>query len=215
MKTFKTLALIVLLVSTLSNSFAKPYDDFAPVTKNAPYKKFIHLNPFALLVGGIEFGYEAPQTPKQSLLMNFGYYNSKEAGNLDIIDDYSNMSGVRLDMQYRFYRKTNNYIRNVYIAPYFNFKTISADRNYRRYLGPPSYNYADSSAKHSASSVSVGYMVGYRKSVFENIYMDLGIGGGMFIPVSGDNHSDLNIPLFSPYNRGVQFKAHIGFCIAL
>lgn len=214
MNTLKTLALI-LVGSFAMSSFAKPYDDFAPVTKSSPYKKFVHLNPFALLVGGLEFGYEAPQTPKQSLLMNVGYYNSKEAGGLDIKDDYSNMSGLRVDMQYRFYRKTNNYIRNVYLAPYFNFKTISADRHYTRYVGPPNYNYIDSTAKHSATSVSFGYMVGYRKSIFENIYMDLGIGGGMFIPVSGENHSDLNIPLFSPYNRGVQFKAHIGFCIAL
>jgi hypothetical protein len=214
MNTLKTLSLIVLL-SAATIGMAKPYDDFAPVTKSSPYKKFVHLNPFALLVGGLEFGYEATQTPKQCLLMNFGYYNSKEAGGLDIKDDYSNMSGLKIDMQYRFYRKTNNYIRNVYIAPYFNFKTISADRNYRRYTYAPNYNYVDSTAKHSATTVSVGYMVGYRKSIFENIYMDLGIGGGMFIPVSGENHSDVNIPLFSPYNRGVQFKAHIGFGIAL
>ena len=186
-----------------------------PVTKNALYKKMIHLNPLALTIGGFEMGYEQATTKNESFFVNAGYYLSAEAGALDLKDDYSNMSGFRLEAQYRFYRKPNNYIRNVYLAPFANFKTVTADHSTYLYSNFPPYTSTSVVQKYSATTISFGYMLGMRRSVFENIYMDLGIGGGMFIPVSGEYQKELNIPLFSPYQKGVQFKASFGFSIAL
>ena len=194
---------------------AKSSEEDLPLTKNGLYKKMIHLNPLALTIGGFELGYEKATTKKESFYVNAGYYLSAEAGALDLKDDYSNMSGFRLEMQYRFYRKQNNYIRNVYLAPFFNFKTVAADHLSYLYSNTPPYTSTKVTQRYSASTASFGYMLGLRKSVFENIYMDLGIGGGVFLPVSGDYHKELNIGLFSPYQKGVQFKASFGFCIAL
>lgn len=214
--TKKTFLLSVLLTAFSSILFsAVKLDDQQPVTKNGLYKKMIHLNPLALTIGGFELGFEKPTTKKESFYVNAGYYLSSEAGALDLKDEFSNMNGFRMEVQYRFYRKPNNYIRNVYLAPFANFKTVSADHDRYLYNNSPPYGSTKISEKYSATTVSVGYMLGMRKSIFENIYMDLGIGGGVFIPVSGDHHKDLNIPLFSPYQKGVQFKASFGFCIAL
>lgn len=204
---------LMLAVSSLSLSAVTKFDE--PVTKNGLYKKMIHLNPLALTIGGFEMGYERVTTKKESFYINAGYYLSSEAGALDLKDEYSNMNGFRLEVQYRFYRKPNNYIRNVYLAPFANFKTVSADFNRYIYNSSPPYGSTTVTENRSATTVSFGYMLGMRRSVFENIYMDLGIGGGIFLPVSGDNHKDLNIGLFSPYQKGVQFKASFGFSIAL
>ncbi len=204
---------LILAVSTFSLSAVTKFDE--PVTKNGLYKKMIHLNPLALTIGGFEMGYERVTTKKESFYINAGYYLSAEAGALDLKDEYSNMNGFRLEAQYRFYRKPNNYIRNVYLAPFANFKTVSADHDRYIYNSSPPYGSTKVSENYSATTVSFGYMLGMRRSIFENIYMDLGIGGGIFLPVSGDNHKDLNIGLFSPYQKGVQFKASFGFSIAL
>jgi hypothetical protein len=207
---FLTLALAINAIGLFSNT---KFDE--PVTKNGLYKKMIHLNPLALTIGGFEMGYEMATTKKESFYINAGYYLSAEAGALDLKDDYSNMNGFRIEAQYRFYRKPNNYIRNVYLAPFANFKTVSADLDQYIYSNSPPWTSTKVVQKQSATTVSFGYMLGMRRSVFENIYMDLGIGGGIFLPVSGDNHKDLNIGLFSPYQKGVQFKASFGFSIAL
>ena len=204
---------LITVLSALNLSAVTKFDE--PVTKNGLYKKMIHLNPLALTIGGFEMGYEAATTKKESLFINAGYYLSSEAGALDLKDDYSNMNGFRLEAQYRFYRKPNNYIRNVYLAPFMNFKTVSAEKNDYIYSNTPPYTSTKVVQKQSATTVSLGYMLGMRRSIFENIYMDLGIGGGIFLPVSGDYHKELNIPLFSPYQKGVQFKASFGFSIAL
>jgi hypothetical protein len=204
---------LILALNVISLSAVTKFDE--PVTKNGLYKKMFHLNPLALTIGGFEMGFERPTTKKESFYVNAGYYLSAEAGALDLKDDYSNMSGFRIEAQYRFYRKPNNYIRNVYLAPFANFKTVSAEHINYTYNNLPPYTSTQVVQKYSATTVSFGYMLGMRRSVFENIYMDLGIGGGIFLPVSGDYHNELNIPLFSPYQKGVQFKASFGFSIAL
>ena len=155
-------------------------------TKKSPYKKMIHFNPLALTIGGMEIGYETATTHKESFLIMAGYYLSQEAGFLDLKDDFSNMSGLRVEMQYRFYRKNNNYIKNVYLAPFLNFKTQTADLNKTTYTGGSSIV---TSTTKSATTVALGYMLGTRKSIFENIY--------------------------SPFQKGVQFKANFGLLIAL
>lgn len=213
MKTI-TLLLTLACVSFAQAGNFKSFDDDEPVvtTKKSPYKKMIHFNPLALTIGGMELGYESATTSKESFLFNAGFYLSEEAGFLDLKNDYSNMSGLRIEMQYRFYRKPNNYIKNVFLAPFFNFKTQSADYKETTYSGGTS---VVKTTTHSATTVGVGYMLGSRKSIFENIYLDAGIGGGIFFPVSGSYHKELNIGLFSPFQKGVQFKASFGLLIAL
>lgn len=185
-------------------------EDDLPVTKRSPYKKMVHFNPFALMIGGFELGFEKPTTTKESFLFNFGYYLSEEAGFLDLKDDFKNMSGVRIDIQYRFYKKTNNYIKNVYFAPFLNIKTMTAEMGEYNMLDKKTYY-----VSKSATTLSVGYLLGLRKSIFENVYLDLGIGGGVYIPASGSDHSDLHIGLFQPFKKGVQFRAHSSILIAL
>lgn len=103
------------------------FDGPSPVTRSSPYKKMIHLNPLAMMIGGFELGLEKATTSKESFLFNVGYYISENAGFLKLKDDrLSDMNGLRVDLQYRFYRKTNNYIKNVFIAPFVNFKTLTA-----------------------------------------------------------------------------------------
>lgn len=215
MKTI-TLTLCCFLAFNLqAYSFKNLNDEPVVTTKKSPYKKMIHFNPLALTIGGMEIGYESATNNKESFLFNAGFYLSQEAGFLDLKDDYSNMSGVRLEMQYRFYRKSNNYLRNVFMAPFFNLKTQTADHNETVYVPGPNPSTIINVTTYSATSVGLGYMLGSRKSIFENIYLDAAIGGGIFFPVSGDHHKELNIGLFSPFQKGVQFKASFGILIAL
>lgn len=215
MKTIKLLLFVLLIANSSQAHTFKTLDDEPELTtKKSPYKKMVHFNPLALTIGGFEIGYETATTHKESFIFSLGYYLSEEAGFLDLKDDYSNMNGLRIEMQYRFYRKYNNYIRNVYLSPFLNFKTQKADFNQTTYISSP-YQQVVTTTTRSATTVGVGYMLGTRKSIFENIYLDAGIGGGVFIPVSGEHHKELNIGLFSPFQKGVQFKANFGILIAL
>lgn len=205
---------------TFSASGIYAQKDISSVTRNSPYDKMIHFVPLPLFVGGMELGYEKSTTHKESFYMQLGYYGSQSANALRIKDDaYSNMIGLKMEMQYRFYLKTNNYKKNVWIAPFVNFKTLSAKYENTVYTrsGPPTYTTTSKvvSENRSATTVSLGYMMGSRSSIYENIYLDFSVGGGIFIPVAGDNHSDLNMVLVNPYQRSIQFKANLGICIAL
>lgn len=215
MKTISFFLSLLLFVNVHAGTFKAFDDEPVTTTKKSPYKKMIHFNPLALTIGGLELGYETATTSKESFLINMGFYLSQEAGFLDLKDDYSNMSGFRMEMQYRFYRKNNNFIKNVFLAPFFNLKTQTADHNETTYVTSPTPATITKSTTYSATTVGIGYMLGSRKSIFENIYLDMAIGGGMFLPVSGDHHKDLNIGLFSPFQKGVQFKASFGVLIAL
>lgn len=215
MKTISFFLSLLLFVNVNAGTFKAFDDEPVTTTKKSPYKKMIHFNPLALTIGGLELGYETATTSKESFLINMGFYLSQEAGFLDLKDDYSNMSGFRMEMQYRFYRKNNNFIKNVFLAPFFNLKTQTADHNETTYVTSPTPATITKSTTYSATTVGIGYMLGSRKSIFENIYLDMAIGGGMFLPVSGDHHKDLNIGLFSPFQKGVQFKASFGVLIAL
>ena len=184
------------------------------VTRTSLYKKMIHTNPLALTVGGFEIGFEKETQQKESFYIQAGYYLSQAAGSLQLKNTgYSNMNGIRLELQYRFYRKSNNYVKNIFIAPFFNFKTVSADFEESVYSNPGSI--VTIKEKHAATTVSFGYMMGLRKSIFENVYLDFSIGGGVFIPAAGNFHERLNIPFVNPYQKGVQFKANLGLCLAL
>lgn len=211
----KTILSIFLSVICITQVFSNKLDDVSPVTKTNPYKGMVHFSPLSLTVGGMELGYEKAMTKKESILFHVGYYLSEPAGSLDAKGDYSNLNGVRIDLQYRFYRKPNNYIQNVYIAPFLNLRTLSADFHSKTYTYNPAYTITETTENQSASVVSFGYMLGLRKSLLENIYLDWSIGGGLFLPVQGDNHKELHIGFFNPYQKGVQFKANFGIVIAL
>lgn len=214
MKTIAFLLTLSFFTASHGHTSFKADDEPVTTTRKALYKKMVHFNPLALIIGGLELGYEIPTSGKESFLVQAGYYLSEEAGFLDLKDDYSNMNGFRLEMQYRFYRKNNNYIRNVFIAPFVNLKTLSADHRETIYQNNPPTT-IEKTTTYSASTVGIGYMLGSRKSIYENIYLDLSIGGGVFFPVSGEHHKQLHIGLFNPYQKGVQFKAGFGLLIAL
>ncbi len=209
----KKLIILSILSAFAANSKAQNIP--TALVRNAYFKKMIHANPISLIAGGMELAYESAVTNKQSFYTQVGYYTSAAAGALDIGgDEYKDMDGVKVELQYRFYRKTNNYIKNVFITPFLNFKTLTATKTTLVYNSSPNVS-TMLKEKQNATTISVGYMMGIRKSIFENIYMDLSIGGGVFIPIMGDNHEAFNIPLVNPYQRGVQFKANLGLCMAL
>jgi hypothetical protein len=180
----------------------------------------IHFIPLPLFVGGLEMAFEKPTSNKESFYIQMGYYTSKSANPLNIKEEgYSDMNGFKVEFQYRFYKKSNNYKKNMWISPFLNFKTLSSDFETTTAVssGPPNYNtiYTTTNENLSASTVSFGYMLGLRRAMSENIYFDFSFGGGLFIPVSGDDHEALSIPVFNPYIKGIQFKGNLGFCIAL
>ncbi|MDI1235641.1 MAG: hypothetical protein PSX81_15290 [bacterium] len=193
--------------------------EFSSVTRNNPYDKMVHFVPLPLLVGGFEMGYEKATTHKESFYLQVGYYTAKNPGLYKLKNDgYSDMNGLKLECQYRFFRKTNNYIKNVWIGPFVNFKTLSmkyTETTYTTTYNPYNVKTNTINENRMATSLAFGYMMGLRKSVFENIYLDLSLGGGVYIPVAGSNHEQLNIGLISPYQRGVQLRMNLGFCIAL
>lgn len=200
------------------NLFAQK--EITAVTRSNPYHKMIHILPLPLFVGGLEMAFEKPTSNKESFLVQVGYYSSQSANPLNIKEDgYSNMNGLKVEMQYRFYRKSNNYKKNFWISPFINFKTLSAEFESTTTFnsGPPLYNitYLETKENRAASTLSFGYMLGLRRAMFDNVYFDMSFGGAMFIPVAGDNHEELHIPVMNPYMKGIQFKGNIGFCIAL
>lgn len=215
MKTKISFLLCVLLFTQLSaHTNVKTLDEL-PVVRSRPYDRMFSSNPLAMLIGGFELGYEAAVTPKQSIVVNAGYYLSEEAGFLDVNGDFQDMTGFRLEMQMRFYKKNNNYIKNMFFAPFVNLKTQSAYEVSSTQMNTPPYTRTSVLTKRDATNVGIGYLIGSRKSLYENIYLDLGLGGGVYIPVSGEGHKDLHIGLFTPFRKGVQFKGYVGILIAL
>jgi hypothetical protein len=189
--------------------------DDLPVVRSRPFDRMFSSNPLAMIMGGFELGYETALTPKQSLVINAGYYLSEEAGFLDVKGDFQDMTGFRLEMQLRFYKKNNNYIKNMFFAPYVNLKTQSAYELTNISMSSPPYSRQEVLTKRDATNIGIGYIIGTRKSLYENIYLDLGIGGGVYVPVSGEGHKDLHIGLFSPFRKGVQLKGYAAILIAL
>ncbi len=212
-------SIIITLLISINSLFSQEGRNLN-LTKTTYYKKMIHFNPLSLFVGGMDMGFEKATTNKESFKIDVAYYLSENAGSLNLGgDNYSDLNGMRIEFQYRFFRKTNNYARNLFIAPFVNFKTISAKYTETKTVssGPPNYTYTTTKTvtNQSASTVSFGYILGYRKSIMENIYFDASIGGGLFFPVSGSYHKDLNVPFFAPYQKGANFKASFGLLIAL
>ena len=217
MKGLRILNFIILTVFISSTAFAQK--EYSAVTRNTPFNKMIHFVPVPLLVGGFEMGYEKATAHKESFYTQVGFYTSTNPGLYKLKNDgYSDMNGVKVEGQYRFYRKPNNYIKNVWIGPFVAFKTLSmkyTETTYTTTYNPYYVKTNTLNENRMASTVAFGYMMGLRKSVFENIYLDLSLGGGVYIPVAGDHHEQLNIGLISPYQRGVQLRMNLGFCIAL
>lgn len=216
-KSFLTFLFLILLAFS-----SQAQREYTAVTKNTTYDKMIHFLPLPLFVSGLAIGFEKPTSTKESFYMELGYYSSQNANSLDIKDidgDFSDMNGLKFEMQYRFYKKSNNYKKNIWISPFVNFKTISAglEENIYTSSGPPNYysTYITTSDNKSASTVSFGYMLGIRRAMMDNVYFDMSFGGGIFIPVAGDDHEYFNIPVFNPYEKAIQFKGNIGFCVAL
>lgn len=208
-----------LLFTAFIATSALAQKEYSALTRNNPYKKMIHFIPVPLLVGGFEMGYEKATAHKESFYTQVGFYTSANPGLYKLKNEgYSDMNGLKVEGEYRFYRKPNNYIKNVWIGPFVAFKTLSlkyTETIYTTTYNPYSVKTSTLNENRMASTVAFGYMMGLRKSVFENIYLDLSLGGGVFLPVSGNNHEQLNIGLISPYQRGVQLRMNLGFCIAL
>jgi hypothetical protein len=220
MKNIKSISVLFLLFTFVFSVSAQR--EVTAVTKNNPYDKMIHFLPLPLFVSGLAIGFEKPTSTKESFYMELGYYSSQNANALDIKDingDFSDMNGLKFELQYRFYKKSNNYKKNIWISPFLNFKTISASLEETTSVssGPPLYytNYITTSDNKSASTISFGYMLGIRRAMMDNVYFDMSFGGGIFIPVAGDDHEYFNIPVFNPYEKAIQFKGSIGFCVAL
>lgn len=217
MKSLRIFSLVIFSVLISFTSVAQK--EFSSVTRNTPFDKMVHFIPIPLLVGGFEMGYEKSTTHKESFYGQVGYYTAKDPGLYKLKNDgYSDMNGIKIECQYRFYRKPNNYIKNVWIGPFAAFKTMAlkyTETTYTTTYNPYNVKTNVINENRMATSVAFGYMMGLRKSVFENIYLDLSFGGGVYLPVAGSNHEQLNIGLIAPYQRGVQLRMNLGFCIAL
>lgn len=217
MKSFSIFNLLVLGIFFIPSAYSQK--EFSAVTRNSPFDKMIHFNPIPLLGGGFDMGFEKSTTHKESFYFQVGYYTAANPGLYKIKNDgYSDMNGIKIESQYRFYRKPNNYIKNVWIAPFVAFKTLSlkyTETTYTTTYNPYTVKSNTINENRMATSVAFGYMMGLRKSIYENIYLDLSFGGGVYIPVAGNHHEQLNIGLISPYQRGVQLRMNLGFCIAL
>ncbi len=218
MKNLNLTFLLILFSLQVYSTYAQR--EISSVTRNSAYDKMVHFIPIPLLVGGFEMGYEKATTTKESFYTQIGYYTSKNGGMYKLKNgNYTDMNGLKVELQYRFYRKSNNYFKNVWIAPFMNLKTMSL--KYSETITTYSYstNYTTKTTyineNRTATTMAFGYMMGIRKSVFENIYCDFSLGGGIHLPIAGDNHEDLNIGLIAPYQRGVQLRMNLGFCIAL
>jgi len=219
MKYLKTLAALCFLFVSLSvvgqRSRTAPRGSInqAETVQSQPFKSLIHIMPLSLTVGGLEAGFEKPISPKQALKIDAGVYLSQNAGALKVKDEgYSDMSGFRTEVQYRFYKRTNNHADNLFIGPYANVKTISA--KYQGFMNSGGFQVPINTIR-TASSASFGYLMGFRNNLMENIFLDFYFGGGINLPVSGNDHEALNIPFFSPYQKGTQLKGGFSVVIAL
>ncbi len=182
----------------------------SPLVQNGIFKNMIHLMPLSMTVGGLEAGYEQVVKEKQSIFFSGGFFLSQNAGGLSFNGNYQNLTGFKSEFQYRFYKRTINHRSNIFLAPSLLVKTTSAELT--------SYNVLTNKEEittQSASSFALGYMLGVRNNVMDNIFVDFMIGGGINLPISGDAHKELHVPFFSPYQRGTQIRAGFNVVIAL
>lgn len=212
----KKLFSIVTCLLFCANAFAQ--DDVSEIlVRNKLFKNTFFINPGPLFAGGLDVGLEIfHKKQKKSVVINVGYYLSKNAGSLDLAHAggyFENMEGLRVDMQYRLYRKPNNYIKNLYIGPFLTVKTISANDITETKL-PSTGIVVKSERRVTASAVGFGYLIGIKQSIYENFYFDINFGGSVTIPIAGNGNDAVNIPIINPYIKSINPRVNFGFGIA-
>lgn len=213
----KTLALF-LSIFAIGSAFGheRLAKDDEPLYKTSDtlYRRMIHFNPLALIGSGLEMAYETAVNGKESFLVNGTYFLSQRASILDLKDNYSNLNGFRVEIQYRFYKKDNYYINNLFIAPFLNIKSETADFH-ETIVNNGSSTTIKKITSQYATTLSGGVMLGSRKSIHDNIYLDAAFGASVNAPVDGEHHEELSVGALSPFQKSVTLKASFGLLIAL
>ena len=66
----------------------------------------------------------------------------------------------------------------------------------------------------SSNAGALGFLIGTQRVARSGFLVDFFVGGMVLFNDNKENAREVNIPLVSPYNRGVQLKAGIGLGLA-
>lgn len=206
------LAIIVLLVACqlVNGQYRKQKDKDSA---NNTYNQAFLINPLNFFVGGFEIGYEKIKNTKSYKLFG-GYYfldnpSFYEDPDPVISDKYANLEGFRLEFQYLHIKPVKNDFR-YYGGAYAVAKGMSMDVS-RTAAGSSSTVTTDYTAR--AFSGSLGVIAGVRTYIYENIFMDAFIGGGITFPFSGSFIDDIHIDVVNPFKRSINPRA--GFSVGI
>lgn len=213
----KALLSIIALMLLCQVAEAQQKQAFKDSLRDSYTQEFV-INPFSFFVGGFELGYGKIKNNRNTRGI-LGYYYSE---NPDFYDDgydnsfpsttvkYKNMEGFRAEFQYLFMKPTDGGLK-YYGGPYGIFKTIKMDIT-RTSVSSNATVVSDYVAR--GTSGSVGVIAGVRSFAFDNIFIDLYIGGGITFPFSGSNIDDVHLSVLNPYKRSINPRAGLTLGLA-
>jgi hypothetical protein len=192
----------------------------------------ISLQPFSLVIGGLELGLEKQVKEKVAIKLIAGYFYSQdpwyyrnrkvlESGNVGnrvytvYKDGTISAEQIRVEAQLKFYANAKQVgLNGIYFAPFLQYKQMEkVDKiiSFSQEMVPPySSSLSERTEAIVAKMATVGLAIGYQYSKTP-IAVDLNFSAGLGIPVNSFNNSDFSIPVVHSFNRGG--KPRIGFSV--
>ena len=139
-------------------------------------------------------------------------------------NNYVNESGYKAEFQYRYFplkfaeKKRQNskspYFGGIYAGIFLNHSYNVGESKYFSYNGGP--DPVEITNKHTVTAFNPGVLIGYQQTIFEILYIEAFVGGGIRTASIADTNPDefyYNNGIFDEDYRGVFPK--IGFSIGL
>lgn len=179
-------------------------------------KNILGISPLALIVGGLEMGYERVIDKNKSIKVILGYYSATTPWSYSTYN-VSNMEGFKAEMQYRAHLEKENFggpMGGFYVGGFLQYRQIILDdynSNPNALSGPITANLSENV---NASALYPGVLFGYQLFVENIVFVDFNLGGGVIKPLTNiEQNKKADISVVNPYINGVvpRFNLSIGF----
>lgn len=221
----KIFVIISLFLSILSHSSYAQYSTHSFTTVDSSKlhsseiltkKNIFSINPLALIVGGLELGYENVFTTNKSYKVVLGYYSATDPWPYNTYN-VTSMEGFKAELQYRAHLEKESIggpMSGLYVGGFFQYRQISL-KNYDQ--NPNNYNSSFSvniKENVNASALYPGVLIGYQLFLEDIVFFDINLGGGIIKSLSNiEENKKADISVVNQYINGVvpRLNFSIGF----
>lgn len=160
----------------------------------------VYSRPLSFFVNSLDLGIEKKVSKKSTFGVMLGYGSSEE----DLIN-LTEMQEFKFEVNLKYFLRKMDQKHTYYIEPFLMFKNRTEKDNYYNFPGHVPREY-------SASAINVGFLAAKRFN-WNNVFMDLQVGGGIMNPIGTDREDRAYISnILTPYSKGVtpRFGLNVG-----